>query len=189
MALIWVTPYYSLTVNYLTNKTKYTTMARAKMIKEVEVKFSPAFEKAINGVKTTKKPKAKTKKATKAKATAKPKAVKAVKPKAPRGYKITPIQRELTLDGAKALYDLYEVTGKGLSGPRVFVSEEHAQRFVEQCQLGNIVEKALLGKGYSFGMGHVVKETTELKAAQDLPELDSELPERCDKHSIEDIDA
>jgi hypothetical protein len=164
-------------------------MARAKMIKEVEVKFSPAFDKAINGVKTTKKPKAKTKKATKAKATAKPKAVKAAKPKAPRGYKITPIQRELTLDGAKALYDLYEVTGKGLSGPRVFVSEEHAQRFVEQCQLGNIVEKALLGKGYSFGMGHVVKETTELKAAQDLPELESELPERCDKHSIEDIDA
>lgn len=172
-------------------------MARAKMIKEVEVKFSPAFEKALNGVKTTKKPKAKTKKATKAKATAKPKAkviakpkaVKVTKVKAPRGYKIEPVQKELTLDGVKAGYDLYEVTGKGLDKPRVFVSEEHAQRFVDQCQLGNIVEKALSGKGYSFGMGHVVKETTELKAAQDLPELESELPERCDKHSIEDIDA
>ena len=164
-------------------------MARAKMIKEIEVKFSPAFDKAINGVKTTKKAKTTTKKATKAKATAKPKAVKVTKVKAPRGYKIVPVQKELTLDGVKAGYDLYEVTGKGLSKPRVFVSEEHALRFVEQCQLGNIVEKALLGKGYSFGMGHVVKETTELKAAEDLPELDTELPERCDKHSIEDIDA
>jgi len=170
-------------------------MARAKMIKEVEVKFSPAFDKAINGVKTTKKAKTTTKKATKAKA--KPKAVKvtkvkevkATKVKAPRGYKIVPVQKQLTLDGTKAHYDLYEVTGKGLDKPRVFVSEEHAQRFVEQCQLGNVVEKALSGKGYSFGMGHVVKETTELKAAQDLPELDSELPERCDKTSIEDIDA
>jgi len=164
-------------------------MAKAKMIKEIEVKFSPAFDKAINGVKTTKKPKATTKKATKAKATAKPKAVKVTKVKAPRGYKITPVQKELTLDGVKAGYDLYEVTGKGLDKPRVFVTEAHAQRFVEQCQLGTVVEKALSGKGYSFGMGHVVKEMTELKAAEDLPELDTELPEKCDKHSIEDIDA
>jgi predicted CoA-binding protein len=164
-------------------------MARAKMIKEIEVKFSPAFDKAINGVKTTKKAKTTTKKATKAKATAKPKAVKVTKVKAPRGYKIVPVQKELTLDGVKAAYELYEVTGKGLDKPRVFVTEEHAQRFVEQCQLGTVVEKALLGKGYSFGMGHVVKEMSELKAAEDLPELDTELPEKCDKHSIEDIDA
>jgi hypothetical protein len=171
-------------------------MAKAKMIKEIEVKFSPAFDKAINGVKTTKKvtaktktAKPKTKKPAGPKATAKPKVVKVAKPKAPRGYKIAPVQKELTLDGVKAAYDLYEVTGKGLDKPRVFVTEEHAQRFVEQCQLGTVVEKALSGKGYSFGMGHLVKETTELKAAEDLPELDTELPERCDKHSIEDIDA
>jgi hypothetical protein len=46
-------------------------MARAKMIKEVEVKFSPAFDKAINGVKTTKKATTKTAKAKTKKATTK----------------------------------------------------------------------------------------------------------------------
>ena len=82
-------------------------MARPKMIKEVEFTFSPAFSKAINGVKKTKTKTAKAKptktkkakaKTRKAKVTTKP---KATKPKATRGYKIVKVERELTLDRVK----------------------------------------------------------------------------------------
>ena len=171
-------------------------MARPKTIKEVEFTFSPAFSKAINGVKKTKtktakaKP-AKTKKAAtktrKAKVTAKP---KATKPKATRGYKIVKVERELTLDKVKDTYELYELTGKGLDQPKYFVTEEHAKRFIETLKSEDLQTKALAGKvhGGTLARG-IMAETKELAAAADLPELDTELPEKCDKTSIEDIDA
>ena len=171
-------------------------MARPKTIKEVEFTFSPAFSKAINGVKKTKtktakaKP-AKTKKAAtktrKAKVTAKP---KATKPKATRGYKIVKVERELTLDKVKDTYELYELTGKGLDQPKYFVTEEHAKRYIETLKSEDLQTKALAGKvhGGTLARG-IMAETKELAAAADLPELDTELPEKCDKTSIEDIDA
>ena len=171
-------------------------MARPKTIKEVEFTFSPSFSKAINGVKKTKtktakaKP-AKTKKAAtktrKAKVTAKP---KATKPKATRGYKIVKVERELTLDKVKDTYELYELTGKGLDQPKYFVTEEHAKRFIETLKSEDLQTKALAGKvhGGTLARG-IMAETKELAAAADLPELDTELPEKCDKTSIEDIDA
>ena len=171
-------------------------MAKAKMIKEVEVKFSPAFDKAINGVKTTKKATktktkkatAKTKPATKTK-TAKPK-TKAATNKAPRGYKIEKVERELTLDGTKALYELYEVTGKKLEQPKRFVSYEHAVRFIGTLENEILQTKALAGKVHGGPMARaVIVEQRELAAAADLPELDTERPDKCDKTSIEDIDA
>ena len=173
-------------------------MARPKMIKEVEFTFSPAFSKAINGVKKTKtktakaKP-AKTKKAAtktrKAKAT-KPATPKAIKPKATRGYKIVKVERELTLDKVKDTYELYELTGKGLDQPKYFVTEEHAKQYIERMKNEDLQTKALAGKvhGGTLARG-IMAETKELAAAADLPELDTELPEKCDKTSIEDIDA
>jgi hypothetical protein len=178
-------------------------MAKAKMIKEIEVKFSPAFDKAINGVKTTKKATtktakvktktatAKTKPATKTrKAVAKPKAVKVAKPKTPRGYTITKVERELTLNGVKDTYELYELTGKGLEQPKYFVTEEHAKRYIETLKSEDLQSKALAGKVHGGPMARaVVSEMKELAAQSDLPELDTDRPERCDKTSIEDIDA
>jgi hypothetical protein len=175
-------------------------MAKAKMIKEVEVKFSPAFEKAINGVKTTKKAatkkaKTKTKKAvtktkTKATKTRKAKATKPAAPKAPRGYKITKVVRELMFNKVKDFYEQWEVTGKGMPNPRYFISEEAAQRFVETLKVEDLQAKALAGKVHGGPMARaVVSEMKELAAQADLPELDTERPERCDKTSIEDIDA
>jgi hypothetical protein len=165
-------------------------MARPKMIKEVEFTFSPAFSKAINGVKKTKTAKAKpaTKK-RKVKAT-KPATPKAIKPKATRGYKIVKVERELTLDKVKDTYELYELTGKGLDQPKYFVTEEHAKRFIETLKSEDLQTKALAGKvhGGTLARG-IMAETKELAAAADLPELDTELPEKCDKTSIEDIDA
>jgi hypothetical protein len=167
-----------------------------KVIKEVEVKFTPAFEKAINGetpIKKTKKVKAPTKKATvkptkvKAKVkTAKPKAT--AKPRKPRGYTITPVQRELTLNGEKALYDLFELAGPKMDEPKYFVTEGHAQRYIQANEGETAVVQALSGKGYQHIKGVISAHKDMLDAAL-LPELDTELPEKCDKTSIEDIDA
>lgn len=165
-------------------------MARPKMIKEVEFTFSPAFSKAINGVKKTKTAKAKpvTKK-RKAKAT-KPATPKAIKPKATRGYKIVKVERELTLDRVKDMYELYELTGKGLDQPKYFVTEEHAKRYIETLKSEDLQTKALAGKVHGGILARgIMAETRELAAQADLPELDTELPEKCDKTSIEDIDA
>ena len=171
-------------------------MARPKMIKEVEFTFSPAFSKAINGVKKTKtktakaKP-AKTKKATaktrKAKVTTKP---KATKPKAVRGWKVTKVERELTINRVKDVYELYEVTGRGIDQPRYFVTEEHANRFIETIKSEDLQSKALAGKVHGGILARgIMAETKDLADAKDLPELDYDKAEKCDKTSIEDIDA
>jgi hypothetical protein len=175
-------------------------MAKAKMIKEVEVKFSPAFEKAINGVKTKKKAatktaKTKTKKVvtktkTKATKTRKAKVTKPAAPKAKRGYTIVRVERELTINQVKDVYELYELTGKGIEQPKYFVTEEHAKRYIETLKSEDLQSKALAGKVHGGPMARaVVSEMKELAAQADLPELDTDRPERCDKTSIEDIDA
>jgi hypothetical protein len=172
-----------------------------RVIKEVEVKFTPAFSKAINGetpIKKTKK--VAPKKAVKPKATAKPTKVKArvttAKPKAtakprqpkPRGYTITPVQRELTLNGEKALYDLFELAGPKMDKTRYFVDEASAKKYIAYNDSDAVATVALSGKGYKHIKG-VISAHKDLLDAAELPELDTELPEKCDKTSIEDIDA
>lgn len=177
-----------------------------KVIKEVEVKFTPAFTKAINGetpIKKTKKA-APTKKAATKKATTKPTAkakptkvkakVKTAKPKAtakprkPRGYTITPVVRELTIDGSKSEYNLFELAGPKMDEPKYFVTEAHAQTYIQTNEGETAVVQALSGKGYQHIKG-VISAHKDLLDAALLPELDTELPEKCDKTSIEDIDA
>jgi len=171
-----------------------------KVIKEVEVKFTPAFEKAINGetpIKKTKKV-APTKKAVTKKVTAKPTKVKAkvktakpkatAKPRKPRGYTITPVTRELTMNGEKGIYDLFELAGPKMEQPKYFVTEAHAQRYIQTNEGETAVVQALSGKGYQHIKG-VISAHKDLLDAALLPELDTELPEKCDKTSIEDIDA
>jgi hypothetical protein len=165
-------------------------MARTKMIKEVEVKVSPAFDKAINGVKTPKKAKPATKKAkpkAKAKAPAKPKAIR-TKSKWPRGYDVVEVNRELIIDGTKQLYTVYEVSGKKLDRPRIFVSEEYIAKFIDTIEGNVAASKALSGKGFQHVKG-VISAHKDMLEASLLPELDTETPEKCDKTSIEDVDA
>ena len=165
-------------------------MARPKMIKEVEFTFSPAFSKTINGVKKTKTAKAKPAKTKKAKAKTRKAKVTATKPKATRGYKITKVERELTINRVKDVYELYEVTGKGIQQPKYFVTEEYAKAFVETQKVDDLQKKALAGKTHGGPMARaVISEMKEMAAQSELPELDTELPEKCDKTSIEDIDA
>ena len=161
-------------------------MPRTKMIKEVEFSFSALFLDEINGVKRkSAKSKAKSTK-TKVKAR-KP---KAVEPKAPRGYRITKVVRPLNGEGLNGDYELYELTGKKLAEPKRFVSYEHALKFIGTIEQDVIQHKALIGKTHGGMLGRgIMAETKDLKAGTELPELNTELPERCDKTSVEDTDA
>ena len=148
-------------------------MARAKMIKEVEVKFSPAFEKAINGVKTTKKVKAKTKAAVKTKtkkrkATVKTNTPKVAGPKVPRGYNIEKIERELTIEGKKAMYELWEVTGKKMPQAKTFVGYDWALKYIDNIEGTNLVNKAF---ETAVKRATTKSERKELQAAKELNEL------------------
>ena len=146
---------------------------RKKVIKEVEVKFTPAFSKAINGetpIKKTKKvaPK-KAAKPTKVKAkvkTAKPKAT--AKPRKPRGYVITPVTRELTINGKKGKYNLFELAGSKMETPKIFVTEEHAQRYVASMEGEYVVAKA-----FDTAVKRVTSknERKDLQATKEINEL------------------
>ena len=158
-------------------------MARAKMIKEVEVKFSPAFDKAINGVKTTKKAKKvtaktktakpKTKKAT-AKAPTKTKTKtrvatpKAAGPKLPRGYNIEKIEREMNIEGKKALYELWEVTGKKMPEAKTFVGYDWALKYIANLEGETVVNKAF---ETAVKRATTKSERKELQAVKELNEL------------------
>jgi hypothetical protein len=187
----------------------------SKTIKEVEFKFSASFDKAINGqvkLKQVKKlPAAKAKATTKAKpkAAVKPVVVKAktkvvkAKPKAavkpavvkptakakpPRGYTITPVQRELTLNGEKGLYDLFALEGPKMDKTRYFVDEASAKKYIAYNDSDAVAVVALSGKGFQHIKG-VVSAHKDLLDAALMPELDTNLPDKCDKTSIEDTDA
>lgn len=148
-------------------------MARAKMIKEVEVKFSPAFEKAINGVKTTKKVKAKTKAAVKTKtkkrkATVKTKTPKVTGPKVPRGYNIQKIEREMTIEGKKAMYELWEVTGKKMPQAKTFIGYDWALKYIANLEGETVVNKAF---ETAVKRATTKSERKELQAVKELNEL------------------
>ena len=157
-------------------------MPRAKQIKEVEFTFSPKFTAAINGVKTVK---------AKAKPTKKSKPVKkATEAKPPRGYRITKVERQLNGEGLNGTYELYELTGKRLDEPKRFISYEHALRYISTLEQDVLSVKALKGKVHGGGLARgIMAESKDILAATELPELSTELPDKCDKTSIEDTDA
>jgi hypothetical protein len=92
------------------------------------------------------------------------------------------------VDGNKAEYNLFELAGPKMEAPKYFVSEAHAQRYIQSNEGETAVVQALSGKGYQHIKG-VISAHKDLLDAAELPELDTELPEKCDKTSIEDIDA
>lgn len=148
-------------------KKKATSKSKAKATAKKKV-----ITKSTAKKKTTTKPK--TKATTKKKVTKKP-AIKRASPKFKRGYKVTLINKELTIGGVKDLYEVYEVTGPKVDRTRFFVDEESVQLFIEKCESEHIEAKALAGKGYQFVPG-VMKETKDLLAAGSLPELQCETP-------------
>jgi hypothetical protein len=145
-----------------------------------KVKMKATAKKKVTKKATTKR--ATTKKATsKVKATAKKKvtkkpAVKRAAPKFKRGYKVTLVNKQLTFGGVTDLYEVYEVAGPKVDKVRFFVDEESVKLFIEKCEIEHIEANALAGKGYQFVKG-VMKETKELAAASELPELMCDTPD------------
>jgi hypothetical protein len=180
-----------------TTKKKSTVKKRkataTKTKRRVTKKAAPKKKAAVKKKAVTKKTvkaKAKTRKATvkpKAKATTrKPRA----KSKWPRGYKVNVVERELTVAGVKDLYELYEVTGTKMDKARYFVDEESAKLWIAKNEVIVLADKALAGKTHGGILGRgIMKETADLKAGTELPELTTETPDdRVRAYNNEDTD-
>jgi hypothetical protein len=127
--------------------------------------------------------------------------VKATKPKVPkangnrvrgfgRGYNVELTTRKYNFGNGNTLYEVYEVSGPKVAGRRIFVDEESVKLFIERNEMEVAEDRALAGKTYGGPMARgVIKEMKDMEASKDLPEINTELPDKCDKHSIEDIDA
>lgn len=168
-------------------KAKATATKKATTTKKKTTATKKAATKKATTKKATAKVKGTAKASTKKKTTTKP-AVKRAGPKFKRGYKVTLINKELTLAGVTDLYEVYEVTGPKVDKTRFFVDEESVKLFIEKCELEHIEANALAGKGYQFVKG-VMKETKELAAASELPELVCDTPDdRYVAKNNEDVD-
>lgn len=86
-----------------------------------------------------------------------------------RGFEVKIVNKKYNFGDGKHTYEVYEVSGPKVEKKRYFVDEESVRLFIEKCNGKNIEAKALAGKGYQFGMGHIVRETMELSAAGELP--------------------
>jgi hypothetical protein len=86
-----------------------------------------------------------------------------------RGFEVKIVNKRYNFGDGKHTYEVYEVAGPKVEKKRYFVDEESVRLFIEKCNGKNIEAKALAGKGFNFGMGHVVRETMELSAAAELP--------------------
>jgi hypothetical protein len=173
-----------------TVKKKAVTKKKAA-VKKVTKKAAPKKKAAVKKVtKKTVKATAKTRKATvkpKAKATTrKPRA----KSKWPRGYKVNEVERELILAGVKELYSLIEVSGPKMDKARYFVDEESAKLWIDKNEVNVLADKALSGKTHGGMLGRgIMKETADLKAGTELPELTTETPDdRVRAYNNEDTD-
>jgi len=144
-----------------------------KTIKEVQLKFSPKFEKAINS--TGRK-------------------AKVVKPKtklvAPRGYKLREVNKILNIAGESKEHTLIELTGRKMNGARLFINTEAALKAISEMEQVSTEGKALAGKTYGGQLARgIMKETAELAAASELPELVTDVPDdRSRTRNTEDTD-
>lgn len=153
-------------------------------------------KKSVTKKKATVKKKVATKKPTtkrKVKANTKTKA-KARKPRAkskwPKGYNVAEVERMLNIDGTTELYSLVEVAGPKMDKPRYFVDEESAKQYIDKMEVETLQYKALTGKTHGGLLARgIIKETMDLKAQAELPEVSFEVPgDRNMARNTEDMD-
>lgn len=107
-----------------------------------------------------------------------------------RGYTVMLVNKTFNFGSGPCEYEVYELSGPKVGTPRIFVDEASVKIFIDYCDRNSVEEKALSGKSYGGVMARqVIKEHADLVAEKDLPELNTELADKCDKTSIEDIDA
>jgi DNA/RNA endonuclease YhcR with UshA esterase domain len=86
-----------------------------------------------------------------------------------RGYNVIQRNKYLTLEGVRSLYEIYEVTGKNIDKPRVFVDEESVTKFINKCETGKIEAKALKVSGFQHVKG-VASAHKDVLAGAELAE-------------------
>jgi hypothetical protein len=107
-----------------------------------------------------------------------------------RGYNVVITEKVFNFGNGADTYEVYEVSGPKVDGTRIFVDEDSVKSFIGLCDTENVIVKALSGKSHGGMLARgIIKEMADMKAAADLPEINTELPEKCDKTSVEDIDA
>jgi len=91
-------------------------------------------------------------------------------PEFPRGYTVTAVSKELTLDGIRDLYEVYEVSHKNLDKTKTFVDKESVKKFIGVMEADKVEAKALSLKGYQHVKG-VVSQHKEAMIAPELEEI------------------
>jgi hypothetical protein len=91
-------------------------------------------------------------------------------PEFPRGYKVQVVNKDLTLDGVRDLYEVYVVEHKNLPAPKTFVDKESVKKFINTMEANKVEAKALSLKGYQHVKG-VVSQHKEAMVAPELEEI------------------
>ena len=88
----------------------------------------------------------------------------------PRGYKVNVVNKDLTIDGIRDLYEVYVVEHKSLPAPKTFVDKESVVKFINGCEHNKLEAKALNVKGYQHVKG-VVSAHRDAVASVELAEI------------------
>jgi hypothetical protein len=86
----------------------------------------------------------------------------------PRGYNVQVVNKDLTLDGIRDLYEVYVVEHKSLPTAKTFVDKESVQKFINTMEANKVEAKALSLKGYQ----HVKGVASQHKEAMVAPEME-----------------
>ena len=88
----------------------------------------------------------------------------------PRWYKVNVVNKELTLQGVRDLYEVYVLEHKNLPAPKTFVDKESVLRFINQCESAKVEAKALNLQGFQHVKG-VVSQHKEAMVAPEIAEI------------------
>jgi len=107
-----------------------------------------------------------------------------------RGYEVKIVNKKYNFGEGKHTYEVFEVAGPKVEGKKYFVDEESVKLFIDKCEMNKISAAAVSGKSHGGMLARgIMKETADLKAALELPDIATELPnDRAMAKSKEDND-
>ena len=91
-------------------------------------------------------------------------------PEFPRGYKVTAVNKQLTLNGVLDLYEVYVVEHKALPNPKTFIDKDSAVKFINVMESNKVEARALNVRGFQHVKG-VVSAHRDAVASVELAEI------------------
>lgn len=88
----------------------------------------------------------------------------------PRGYNVEVINKQLTLNGVSALYEVYTIEHKSLKAPKMFIDKESVLKFITATESTKVEAKALSLKGYQHVKG-IVSQHNDLMVAPEMEDI------------------